>query len=523
MKTALDYYSRGKQKESNADDYNVNSYYHRGRFICPECGEDVHLRKSKYSNYFAHYKKTDATVECDRRIVGMQADSIYERMGIPMYIRHSSSKGYYNLYLGFKALPQSVMDDAEKINIAMTIDGKNRYLINRERFSMENMVLVPVKHIPPAEHKYNIYYSPADKAKYVVKHWSNFSDGFSFAGSLFTVTDQGGRKIRHGDNISTDVEYYWVRRDKFIPHRIPGIHMREHGRLVIDDENWYVFKGYFSSNISDREFERLTAYLKSQLQVYLLEKEPKFIPLWPPLIRQEDSYLIDSRCHEIYGYVSSGNDDPKVYIYRGATAVPEEIPYNNRILSVKVNSVELLINIDRKYISGGFRLGINNSQLVSEVSPIELVFDEQNMRIENRTVELSTIPNEIKNIENLSFVIVRENGEITFIDKIEEFPTEKLNQGDYIYILSGMWIKRIIHIKKEDNNVSHINEKLIENKILTNNGTAYAVLPHKLRAKLMRIEWENKTINKYFDECLNNNKIPIYLIGVLEEVLHDNT
>ena len=52
MKTAIDFYERGKLKEANADDYNRLSYYPRNRFICPECGEPVHLTGSKYSKFF---------------------------------------------------------------------------------------------------------------------------------------------------------------------------------------------------------------------------------------------------------------------------------------------------------------------------------------------------------------------------------------------------------------------------------------------------------------------------------------
>ena len=63
MKTAIDFYERGKLKEANADDYNRLSYYPRNRFICPECGEPVHLTGSKYSNFFGHYKKTDISVK----------------------------------------------------------------------------------------------------------------------------------------------------------------------------------------------------------------------------------------------------------------------------------------------------------------------------------------------------------------------------------------------------------------------------------------------------------------------------
>ncbi len=54
MKTALDFYARGKQKEANADEYDRSRYYSRDRLICPECGEAVHLTGSRYSNHFAH-------------------------------------------------------------------------------------------------------------------------------------------------------------------------------------------------------------------------------------------------------------------------------------------------------------------------------------------------------------------------------------------------------------------------------------------------------------------------------------
>ena len=46
MKTAIDRYERGKQREANADDYDRRYSYSSTRFICPECGEFVHLTGS---------------------------------------------------------------------------------------------------------------------------------------------------------------------------------------------------------------------------------------------------------------------------------------------------------------------------------------------------------------------------------------------------------------------------------------------------------------------------------------------
>ena len=87
MKTAIDCYARGKQREANADEYSRMRSYSQGRFICPECGELVHLTGSKYSNHFSHYKKTDISAQCDRRVDGMPTQSVYERIGLPLYLR----------------------------------------------------------------------------------------------------------------------------------------------------------------------------------------------------------------------------------------------------------------------------------------------------------------------------------------------------------------------------------------------------------------------------------------------------
>ena len=85
MKTAIDFYERGKLKEANADEYNRSSYYSKNRFICPECGEPVHLTGSKYANFFSHYKKTDISAECERRVDAIPSSSLYQRMGLPLY------------------------------------------------------------------------------------------------------------------------------------------------------------------------------------------------------------------------------------------------------------------------------------------------------------------------------------------------------------------------------------------------------------------------------------------------------
>lgn len=216
MKTALDFYARGKQKEANANEYDRSYSYSKTRFICPECGEAVFLTGNKINNHFAHYKKTDTSAECDRRVDGIPTDSVYERIGLPIYMRKTSS-GNFELFMGFKALPNMIMEKAILANVSVKIDRKRVYKVNTERFSCENTSLIPIDYIPAYGTKYRISYEPVNKSFAVSQHWSDYADGFSFDGALFSVSEIGGRKIRHGDSITTEKEYYWVYRQSELP------------------------------------------------------------------------------------------------------------------------------------------------------------------------------------------------------------------------------------------------------------------------------------------------------------------
>lgn len=119
------------------------------------------------------------------------------------------------------------------------------------------------------------------------------------------------------------------------------------GILQLKNEKWYIYKVILSSDISDRAFEYLAFYLREYLQLYLLEKEPKYIPIWPPLVKQEDEYLVDRTNTKVYGCVMSGNDEPKTYIYNGVLSVPREIKYNDKLLPTLSKKVETLFTSNR--------------------------------------------------------------------------------------------------------------------------------------------------------------------------------
>lgn len=174
MKTAIDFYVRGKQKEAHADDYDRNSYYSSSRFICPECGETVHLTHKKDSNHFSHYKMKDNSPQCDRRAYSVSTDSIYERLGLPLYIRKETDSNRYNLLMGFRPLPSSILEMAEREQVSIKLAGERKYRVNRERFSVNQTFLMPIDYIPPAGQNYHLTIEPANKLTLFKKYWSNY-------------------------------------------------------------------------------------------------------------------------------------------------------------------------------------------------------------------------------------------------------------------------------------------------------------------------------------------------------------
>ena len=461
MKTALDLYERGKQKEVNADEYNRTWDYSRSRFICPECGEAVHLTGSKYSNHFAHYKQSDISVECDRRVDGSPTDSVYERIGLPIYLRKNFSDDF-SLYMGFKALPHILMEKAIKESLTIKIDGKNTYRINEERFSCESTSLIPLDYIPLSGLKYRICYEPANKSYAVSQHWSDYADGFSFEGAIFTISEQGGKKIRFGDSITTDLDYYWVRRQPQLPGYLPGIRMEKCGRLILRGDALNVFRGSFSSDISDIEFSYLASYLRANLKIHLLEKQPEFVPIWPPVIKTEEGYIVNNYEQNIYGYVVSGNDIPKVYVYYGISKIPNQIDLNNHLTCVRMWGEEVFINIDRKYVSNGTLLLKRQRRIAANEPEVYMRNNDAYIPVEGSSTYKNCSKLLLKASHPTEFILIRKNGRIEKSSGIGEYAFDDLQNGDLLYVLQHRNLKNIItvSIEKTARNLAVYDEQL---------------------------------------------------------------
>lgn len=520
MKTAIDFYERGKQKEANANEYNRNFNYAYGRFICPECGEAVHLTGNKDSNHFSHYKKTDLSVECDRRVDGELIDSIYERIGLPIYLRKSVDSTF-SLYMGFRSIPQRLIDLAMQNGALLKIDMRKVYIINNERFSTDNTTLIPLEHVPYGR-KYRISYEPEEIACLFSQYWSDYADGFSFDGAIFTVTEKGGKKVRYGDSISTDQEYYWLRHQPQLPEYIPGIDMEKVGQLVLANRKFYVYAGHFESNLSDQEFFVLTRFLRENLQVHLLEKKPKFIPVWPPVMKSEDGYLIENNDKFIFGHIVTGNDIPKVYFYQGTNAKPVEAEAGNFISKIPIDDDNIFVSIDRKYVSGGTLLNRSNRNYSGYEKGVYILNDDG---IEVSVDDISDIQSRnIKIVckQKTSFILAKVSGIIEKFEGIGNYSFEEISSGDRIFIfqnhsLINAWVVKIVNSVKQDKH--ELNEEKIRECIKRYSNVSKVIMPLRLKIRLQKVGIKNTDTKREIEKLMRENMISLPLIETIGEIL----
>lgn len=508
LKTALDFYDRGKQKESNADDYDSRMYYSKGRFICPECGEAVYIRSSKYSNFFVHYKKTDISDNCDRRIDGISTDSIYERIGMPIYIRKDKSNSF-SLYMGFRVLPNNLLKKAEENKATICFDGKRRYSISRERFSVEETTMLPIQRLLSAGSKYYLQISPQNIQTAVSPYWPNYADGFQYEGALFTVTGRGGKKIRQGDNIATETEYYWVRRQKELPSSslYRGMHMEYVGTITLDDITLYVFKGFFESDIQDYEFYKLALFLRNALRVHLLEKLPEIYPIWPPLIKQEEGYLYQPNIKKIYSRVISGNDVPKTYLYRGISPNPEILTNIEGCTEIYTRQNDITINIDRKYTSNG-------SVFICCTFKYNSVESEYNYYQQGNKLVISGLDSKI-------IYYIKVDGTIEKIKGVLHYEITDFGKKDIVIITSHRCvIDRIIYNLNEIVETSNFDEKELLIRLRKYKTQKLVNLPYQLRKRLKKFDCTDDELLREVSLLLRTNKITNPAIRVIEEVLN---
>lgn len=352
MKYAIDRYITGFEKEVCADDF-YGKYIPRknNRFYCPECGLQVYWvsKGGNQPNKFKHPPRTETSPECDKRVDGRSDLYIYERVGLPVFLSRLSGNNF-QLSISFPAVGGKMLANGAAQNAQVIIrgSGASRTVpINTNNFYPDRTTLVPVNFLPSDNGVFRIEVYPGSAYS---RKWSNYAEGFTSTGAIFTYDESGGKKVHRDDSISPGRQYYVVARQFSCP--FSEIHYNAVGTLKLLNSNYQVY--CMTVNVSlenERRYSQISDFFRYRFGVGLLETAPEIIPLWPPVIEQD--VLIPAKDSRIFCAITSGNDEPSVYSYVGNQVLNIPVQKDRsgeKHIYVKAGAIDTILSVDRKYV-----------------------------------------------------------------------------------------------------------------------------------------------------------------------------
>lgn len=373
VKDAIDRIKISAEEEVRAESfYGKDISCSKTRFFCPECGEQVFWRSrwGARPDVFYHKAKTNATPECDKRVDGRSDLYLYERVGLSLALQQLGHS-QFRLNIIFPALGEQLLSAciAHKASVSITGTKKGYTIpINSTYFLAEQSTLIPVSYVPMHGSNYDIQVNAGYSVK---KRWSNYADGFSSKGAIFSHSESGGKKIRRGDTISPGRNYYVIAKEFSSPY--DEVRVSYAGSVPLNDSTYsvYVIKIDVSTDDESR-YLAISRYFKNLFDIWLLELAPEFVPLWPPMIEQ-DTLVPTGKSGFSYLSILSGNMKPKVYTYTRNTATPWTVlsgANGENTIKIPSSYSEMIISVDRKYT--GREIVIRNRPL--EVSNYQYNF-----------------------------------------------------------------------------------------------------------------------------------------------------
>lgn len=449
MRTAIDRLQLGKEKEVAI--YDFDGYRPKNRFVCPECGEYV-FPVTGGRNGFSHYKKKD--VECNRRVDGQASCTYYERVGLPLYIQRNNHA--FELKIGFTPLNDNLLNLAANKKVQVVVSSDLDYSksavfnIDNAGFSSDNTTFKTLDFTPIGDHNYKISISNSALEKQMLAQWSDYADGFTSYGALFTYSETGGKKVHRNDTIEANNTYYWmVPQGNFKARN--GIDYKYESSLMLNKKTYDVYSVTLHHK-SDKEFSDLVNFFWDCLRVRLLYSKPELIPLWPPVIQTEQYNLSlkpNYKNTAIFCRVKSDSDEPAVYRYYGKEY--SLVSVNGRETQSKwVNLIlcrfPLPFTVDRKYLANSitlcqkiFDFSLDNSEVLSISTNGDVIPLKREMLIDKYCKEL-----EIKSLKRIDVICWNKNKPVDVFEVgTSEDTNILLNEN-----CSDIWI-----VEKADNNI----------------------------------------------------------------------
>lgn len=519
MKTAIDNYEIGKQKEVHIDKITFIDRK-RDRFICPECKEYVHIVDKGTFKYFAHGAKKKAVIdECTRRVDGVPTLSIYERLGLPIYLRKNNNQ--FQLKIGFRFLPSNLIDSCIANNVYIEVIGnsrqKQKYYINYENFSDSHITYIDIDYLS----NYNeitIKYSSKEMEKELKPYWSSHVEMFGGSiGSLFSSGENGGKLIHKGDNIETYKKYYWVSTSGYITRSFKGINFKQVGKIKLYNLTYYVFEGSFDIDIADKvNFRNVYNYLYNNMKVFLLEKNAVISPIWPPCVKNEDGYLFNSS-DRLFCVIDTSSSNPTVYTYQGNNPQPiitgakkVNDTYLTNVFEFKVGS---MVSVDRRLVSNGVYIKCNDIKQISEYSLIQ-----------NDERDEYTALSEINVFANGKIEVYLVDRFLNIYKRVycnEEVVFENIKHIESVWIVSNENLIKIFKINIDQSELKEINDEILMKACIRYKSSKKILINSILIRDVNYVISNYPLLRSEFIKYKSKNEIPLGVAIMIRGISYD--
>ncbi|MBD7970008.1 hypothetical protein [Paenibacillus gallinarum] len=535
MDSAIEYYQLGKIRTVAATD--AKSLYTHSigvaakQFVCPECGEYVgFVLPTNRTPHFKHARQNEVTKECERRVSSQNYNnSIYERLGLPLYLRKFSEE-QYELCIGFYGLDESLITDVEMDNLKVTIKSYDasrsevgtNYLINHTNFKSESSNLMKVDFISS---RYIVHYSPSSKVVKIKEKWGDFIEGIPDGGALFTFNEYGGRKIRINDEITTQTEYLYLCRNELLTQNYSSIEISNSGSIILrrDEkiESYKIYKICFKPQ-NDRQFLKLIEFCREHFKVSLLLSSASLIPVWPPTVQSDNQINCIRSYNNFFLLKNFDKEFTAVYSHyenNHNRITGKFVGEDTKLIEIHIPTIELALTIRGKNSSIYAVLRKKEMNIKCYKNSI-LIQDLNGNRLES--AQLSNLP--YRNAINIysdsrSSILHFHNEKVTKykIKSAKQHVIEDLTYGDKIVEVSAGQFYGLLKFIEEESIINQVNNgDDIFNRLIRLKGP-FVKPPYFVKSIISQIE-ESSQLKMLLKSYLSLNKIPIEGLKILRSI-----
>ena len=510
MDYAYDNSKPGTQIKVRATDISYVSYYYKGQYTCPFCGESVRFYKGDIQkSHFRHERGSIIAQMCELYVENTSQfsdDELRKKIsGIPFYIKQIGD--FFQLYLGLWPVDESILAEEKRIGQKITIKDEKKILvvvIDLASVYANEIYRLPISRVYDS---YELCYEISGTRLSEV--WGKTISRIFSKGTFFRIGDTYSRSISLNGIINTDTSYYFLSQDPVTDKSFLKVE-KSYSLLTNGTQKWRIYKIRFT------KITRESAQYARVRHVQLLEKPPELVPLWPPNVQNNQKYIYQKTCLSNFRLNSSyeyGKWEISILNKFKKTSEKYEISLQNPVFSVEVNN-----NI--QYIS--FFETENDLEMALEVQDNKMVTPYKQPSLEPKWMkkkivlgsELQAIKNEelsIKSDMKCDIIRVRNHiPDIIFRDKLSLLSFPDLCNGDTIIFRHGLDILPSLYFRKnknvtDDKHDNKLSDEVLYHKLLQLRGT-FITAPPQLKYIATGFDNYPKT-REYLKKAFKTGKI----------------